>query len=284
MAKVPKPECVVLAPKPPLLSTIDNPDRLKIQLAHAGRKGSTLAPWVNRSIYKPHLEDDIARAGAGGWEDSLWAPSPLAYDGGSPTPLEMSLSEIEDIKDAWRDSVRRCDEAGFDVVEIHSAHGYLLHEFLSPLSNKRTDRYGGSLENRMRLPLEIYAITREVLSKDREVFVRISASDNYPDGEFGRSGEYISWGIEQSKIILLEAERLGLGLLDASSSGVTPNQVIKVGPGYQICVAREFLRHAELVLDWAKELDTLVVPPSQYEWAYTRMFKTAKLHSSAAPE
>ena len=128
-----------------------------------------------------------------------------------------------------------------------------MHEFLSPISNTRTDRYGGSLANRMRLPLEIYAITREALGKDKAVFVRISATDNFPEGEYGPAGEYVSWGIDQSKastrpqwcssteiydsfiqILMLEAEKLGLSLLDASSSGVSPNQVIKVGPGYQV--------------------------------------------------
>lgn len=147
----------------------------------------------------------------------------------------MTLDDIEEFKQAWKAAVRRADEAGAEVVECHLAHGYLLHEFLSPLSNHRKDQYGGSLENRMRLALEIVKITRDTLSADKEVFVRISATDNHVKGEKDeQSGEWISWGIEQSKVLLSECIRLGVSLLDTSTSGNDSKQSINVSPGYQV--------------------------------------------------
>ncbi|ORY58334.1 hypothetical protein BCR35DRAFT_283785 [Leucosporidium creatinivorum] len=298
-----------------------NGARAGIQLAHAGRKASTVAPWLNMSLTRPHVNTNIANDGeAGGWTSNVWAPSAIPYlDEQFPDPKAMTLEDIEEFKAAWKASVKRADEAGVDVVEIHSAHGYLLHEFLSPISNKRTDKYGGSLENRLRLAMEVIEITRSTLPAEKPVFVRISATDNSPEGEKNEQGEYISWGIEQSKIYLAEASKRGVAFLDASSSGNDHKQKIKLGPGYQvpfaeqlrasltnenripisavglitdgtqaeqilqegkadiISVAREFLRNADLVFDWAQELGVSVSVPVQYERAHTRMFKHAQL-------
>ncbi|GAA5894678.1 NADH:flavin oxidoreductase/NADH oxidase [Sporobolomyces salmoneus] len=280
-----------------------------IQLAHSGRKASTLQPWLDTSTIKAPLKSHIATKESYGWDD-VWGPSAVSYDEETfPMPKEMTLENIEEFKEAWKAATIRADQAGADVVEVHAAHGYLIHNFLSPVSNKRTDKYGGSLENRMRLPLEIVDITRANWPKDKALFVRLSASDWYPDGEKNEQGEYISWGIEQSKVFLKEVEKRGVDLLDASSGGLTPKQKIDVGPNYQvpfaealkeitsipisavglitsgkqaeeilqkgqadiITVAREFLRAPSLVLDWAQELDTVVNVPVQYQRAYTRM-------------
>ncbi|GAA5924031.1 NADH:flavin oxidoreductase/NADH oxidase [Sporobolomyces koalae] len=285
--------------------------RPAIQLAHAGRKASKLAPWLDTSTIKPALKSHVATNGdASGWTDNVWAPSAVSYSNETfPMPKEMTSSDIDELKQAWKEATIRADQAGADVVEIHSAHGYLLHEFLSPLSNKRTDQYGGSLENRMRLPLEIVDVVRANWPKSKPLFIRISASDWYPEGEKNEQGEWISWGIEQSKIYLKEVEKRGVDLLDASSGGLTPQQKINVGPGYQVhfaqalkavskipistvglitggkqaeeilqkgqadvvSIAREFLRDPSLVLNWAQELDTVVNVPVQYQRAYTRM-------------
>ncbi|GAA6011472.1 hypothetical protein JCM11491_002798 [Sporobolomyces phaffii] len=285
--------------------------RPAIQLAHAGRKASTLSPWIDTSTIKAPLKSHVATNGDSfGWTDNVWAPSALSYnDETFPMPKEMSLDDIEELKEAWKAATIRADQAGADVVEVHAAHGYLIHNFLSPLSNKRTDKYGGSLENRMRLPLEIVDITRANWPKDKALFIRISASDWYPEGEKNDEGEWISWGIEQSKVFLKEVEKRGVDLLDASSGGLTPKQKIDVRPGYQvhfadelksvasipvsavglitsskqaeeilqkgqadvITVARHFLRDPSLVLNWAQELDTVVNVPVQYQRAYTRM-------------
>ncbi|KAK4052067.1 NADH-dependent flavin oxidoreductase [Microbotryomycetes sp. JL201] len=285
-----------------------------IQLAHAGRKASTVAPWVNYNLLGNNAPKNIATVGQGnGWSD-VWAPSPISFkDDDYPDPVEMTLEDIETFKKAWRDAVKRADEAGVDLVECHCAHGYLLHEFLSPLSNKRTDKYGGSLENRMRLALEIVDITRETLSPEKQVWVRISATDHHEHGEKDADGNWISWGIEQSKMLTKELAKHGVVLVDASSGGLDVHQKIKVGPGYQVplaqalkeslspednitissvglitsgkqaeeilqagasdvvTVAREFLRHADLVFDWAQELGVAVNVPVQYQRAHTRM-------------
>ncbi|GAA5853910.1 hypothetical protein JCM5353_008653 [Sporobolomyces roseus] len=287
--------------------------RPAIQLAHAGRKASTLAPWLDTSTIKAPLKSHVATNGdSSGWTDNVWAPSALSYDDDTfPMPKAMTEEDIEELKKAWKDATIRVDQAGADVIEVHAAHGYLVHEFLSPVSNKRTDKYGGSLENRMRLPLEIVDIVRENWPQHKPLFVRISASDWYPDGEKNEQGEYISWGIEQSKIFLKEVEKRGVDLMDASSGGLTPKQKIDVGPSYQVpfaealkaeasipisavglitsgkqaeeilqkgqadilTVARHFLRDPSLVLNWAQELDTVVNVPVQYQRSYTRMYQ-----------
>ncbi|BGP13150.1 hypothetical protein JCM10213_000272 [Rhodosporidiobolus nylandii] len=288
-----------------------------VQLGHGGRKTSTLAPWLDTSTIKPPLKSHVATNGAAsGWTDNVMAPSAISYDESSyPMPREMTEQDFKDLNQAWVDAVRRADEAGADVLEIHSAHGYLIHNFLSPVSNHRKDKYGGSLENRMRYPLEIIALVRKHWPSHKPLFLRISASDWHPKGEAKdpETGDNASWGIEQSKVYVKEAIKLGVDLVDVSSGGNTPEQQISIGPGYQvpfaeeikqslskeetipissvglitdgkqaeeilqqgkadvISVAREFLRDADLVFNWAQELGKVVNVPVEYQRAYTRM-------------
>ncbi|GAA5892310.1 hypothetical protein JCM8208_001507 [Rhodotorula glutinis] len=215
-----------------------------IQLGHGGRKTSTLAPWLDTSTIQPHLKSHVATTGAaGGWTDNVMAPSAVAYnDETFPHPREMSDNDIGELKQAFKAAVERADKAGAEVIEFHCAHGYLMHNFLSPLSNKRTDQYGGSLENRMRLPLEILQIMRDAVPKTKGLWMRISATDWWPEGEKDDKGEWVSWGIEQSKIFVKEAIKLGVDLVDCSSGGNTPRQKISVGPGYQVPFAEQIRR------------------------------------------
>ncbi len=167
-----------------------------VQLAHAGRKASTAAPWEGGGPLA---------VGEGGWE--TMAPSALPFAAGYSTPREMSAGEIAEVSEQFEAATRQALLAGFEVVEIHMAHGYLLHAFLSPLSNRRTDEYGGSLENRMRFPLEVARRVREGWPAEWPVFVRISASDWMEGG----------WGLEQSLVFSGELKKLGIDLIDCSS-------------------------------------------------------------------
>jgi len=184
-----------------------------IQLAHAGRKASTGAPWRGG---QPVAVD------AGGW--SPVAPSALPFAEGHPVPHELSAEEISATVGAFRDAARRAEEAGFEVVEIHMAHGYLLHQFLSPLTNRRTDAYGGALENRLRLPLEVAGAVREAFAVERPVFVRLSATD-WVDG---------GWDLEQSVELARRLREAGVDLVDCSSGGLVPHARVPVAPGYQV--------------------------------------------------
>jgi 2,4-dienoyl-CoA reductase-like NADH-dependent reductase (Old Yellow Enzyme family) len=190
---------------------------IAIQLAHAGRKASTRAPWKPGGTAV--LEPD------GGWETK--APSALAF-GRLPVPHEMSLDEIKALVKAFAVSTTLAVEAGFDAIELHAAHGYLLHEFLSPLSNKRTDAYGGSLEDRARIVVECAAAIRANMPDTMPLFVRISATDWINGG----------WDLEQSLVLVRELEALGVDLIDVSSGGLSPEQEIALGPGYQMPFAQ----------------------------------------------
>ncbi|KAL8824165.1 MAG: hypothetical protein Q9191_005248 [Dirinaria sp. TL-2023a] len=179
---------------------------IAIQLGHAGRKAST----VN------------------GWPDKVLAPSAVPYSEALPQPKEMSKDDIEEFKKAWVSSVKRALACGFDLVEIHNAHGYLLHSFVSPASNKRTDEYGGSFENRIRLTLEVVDLTRRIIPHDMPLFLRISATDWLED-EPGVD----SWRVEDTVKLAEILASKGVDLLDCSSGGLDPRQKIKAGPGYQ---------------------------------------------------
>ncbi|HEY9854158.1 MAG TPA: NADH:flavin oxidoreductase/NADH oxidase [Stenomitos sp.] len=192
-----------------------------IQIAHAGRKASTDAPWRGGNALGPDK---------GGWQPV--APSALPFEPGDPVPHAMTRQEIDQVVEDFRAAARRSLEAGFEVAEIHMAHGYLLHEFLSPLTNHREDEFGGSLENRMRLPLLVAEAVREVWPDDRPVFVRISASDWAEGG----------WDLPQSITLSSYLKGLGIDLIDSSSGGAVPEARIKVGPGYQVPFA-EAIRH-----------------------------------------
>jgi 2,4-dienoyl-CoA reductase-like NADH-dependent reductase (Old Yellow Enzyme family) len=188
-----------------------------MQLAHAGRKASTFAPW------RGHGKVEKTQ---GGWD--VLGPSAVAFSDQYPEPHEMSVAEIRATIDAFAASAKRALAAGFEVPEIHAAHGYLAHEFLSPLSNLRTDAYGGSLENRMRLPLEICAAVRECWPKDLPVFLRISASDWKEGG----------WDIGQSIAFAKRAKEIGIDLIDVSSGGNAVDAKMTIRPGYQVPFAR----------------------------------------------
>ncbi|MEW6673124.1 MAG: NADH:flavin oxidoreductase/NADH oxidase [Thermodesulfobacteriota bacterium] len=183
-----------------------------IQLAHAGRKASCDAPWRGGGLVP---------ADKGGWQPL--APSPLSVDEVSPPPREMSKQDIEETVSVFAAAARRSLEAGFKVIELHMAHGYLLHEFLSPLSNQRRDEYGGSLENRMRLPLRVAETVREVWPADLPLFVRISSTDWIEGG----------WDLPQSIELCIRLKTIGVDLIDCSSGGLLPAAAIPVGPGYQ---------------------------------------------------
>lgn len=202
--------------------------KIGIQIGHAGRKASTVAPWLAGGA--------VATEDVNGWPDNVFAPSAIAYNKDHAQPKEMSLDDIETLKTAWVAAVKRAVRAGFDVIEIHNAHGYLLHEFLSPASNHRTDKYGGSFENRTRLTLELVELTRKNIPEDMPLLLRISASD-WLDQNPEFKGD--SWKLEDTvKLAPLLAER-GVDLLDVSSAGLHPQQKITSGPGYQAPFAKE---------------------------------------------
>jgi 2,4-dienoyl-CoA reductase-like NADH-dependent reductase (Old Yellow Enzyme family) len=191
--------------------------RAGIQLAHAGRKASTLAPWKGRGA----VADD-----EGGWQPV--APSAVPFPGLREDPRELSVEEIEEIVRAFAAATTRSLAAGFDVVEVHAAHGYLLHEFLSPLSNHRDDAYGGSYADRVRLLLEVVDAVRDTMPSGAPLVVRISATDWVEGG----------WTIEDSVRLAGLLREHGVDLVDVSSGGNAADAKITVGPGYQVEFAR----------------------------------------------
>jgi len=186
--------------------------KMSIQLAHAGRKGGTAIPGSDHFM---------ATADEGGWQ--AVAPSELAFEG-YPVPRALTVEEISELVHAWGEAAKRAVRAGFDGVEIHAAHGYLLHEFYSPLSNTRDDQYGGSYENRTRFLKEVVQSVRESIPNSMPLFVRISASDWTEGG----------WSINESVRLAQELQELGVDLIDVSSGGNVPHASIPVGPGYQV--------------------------------------------------
>jgi len=198
-----------------------------MQLAHAGRKASTYRPWAGQGRV-PENE--------GGWNNVV-APSALPFADSYPMPRALSIDGIQNIVNAFAAAARRACEAGFRVIEIHAAHGYLIHEFLSPLSNQRTDAYGGSFENRTRLLREVVAAVRGVWPEQAPLFVRISASDWIVGG----------WDIQQSVELARQLKELGVDLIDCSSGGNVPRAEIPVGPGYQTPFAEQIRREANIL-------------------------------------
>ena len=256
-----------------------------IQLAHAGRKASTWRPWEGSGVIP---ESD------GGWR--AVAPSAVPFSAGDPTPAELSKTEIRGTVDSFGAAARRALRAGFQVAEIHAAHGYLVHQFLSPLSNQRTDEYGGAFENRIRLALEVAEAVRAVWPAGLPLFVRVSATDWAPGG----------WDIDECVELAWRLRAVGVDLIDCSSGGAVPHQKIALGPGYQVpfaarirkeagvatgavgmittpqqaeeivssgqadmvLLAREFLRDPYFPLHAAKALGGEMKPPSQYLRAF----------------
>jgi len=258
-----------------------------IQLAHAGRKASTARPWEGGAAISQE---------AGGWRTV--APSPVPFRPEDPPPAELSEEQIREVMAAFVAAARRAHRAGFQVVEIHAAHGYLLHQFLSPLSNFRRDAYGGPFENRIRLLLEVAAAVRAAWPDTLPLFVRLSCTDWVEGG----------WTIEDSVEVARCLKGLGVDLVDCSSGGAAPNARIPLGPGYQVpfaerirretgvrtaavglittpeqardaidsgsadlvLLAREFLRDPYFPLHAAQALGTAVNPPIRYGRAFAK--------------
>jgi 2,4-dienoyl-CoA reductase-like NADH-dependent reductase (Old Yellow Enzyme family) len=196
-----------------------------IQLAHAGRKGSTLAPWFG---------DGAVPEGDGGWEPVSSTSRPFVDT--YPVPRALSVAEIAGVVNAFEAAARRARDADFDVAEIHAAHGYLIHQFLSPLANDRTDEYGGSFDNRVRLCLEVADAVRRAWRDDRPVFVRISSTD-WIDG---------GWDVQQSVELARRLRDRGIDLIDCSSGGVVAGAKIPLGPGYQVPFAERIRQDADI--------------------------------------
>lgn len=194
---------------------------LAIQLGHAGRKASSQVPWLGG--HSLSLE-------AGGWPTV--APSAVPHKEGDQVPQALDTAGIARITSAFLSAAQRADRAGFDAVELHMAHGYLMHQFLTPLANQRTDAYGGSLENRMRLPLEIFSAVRAVWPSEKPLGVRLSATDWVPGG----------WDIEQSVVFAQALKRLGCDWIDVSSGAQLPQQQVPVAPGFQVPFAERIRR------------------------------------------
>lgn len=194
-----------------------------IQLAHAGRKGSTRRPWEGQGTVEQ-----------GGWQPV--GPTAEAFADGYPIPRPLDGPGIAAIIEAFAGAARRAASAGFDVVEVHAAHGYLLHEFMSPLSNTRDDGYGGTFDNRIRLCLEVVEAVRAVWPERLPVFVRISATDWLEGG----------WDIEQSIELARRLKARGVNLIDCSSGGNVSNARIPIGPGYQVPFAERIRREAHI--------------------------------------
>ncbi len=199
--------------------------KLGLQLAHAGRKASCHRPWQGRMPLG---------AGEGAWQ--TYGPSALAFDRDWHTPEELNRAGLDRIKAGFVQAAKRAQRIGFDLLEVHCAHGYLLHSFLSPLSNRRGDDYGGAQENRLRFPLEVFAAVREVWPEDKPLGLRVSASDWAPGG----------WDIEGTIAFAKALKDLGCDFMDVSSGGNAADQKIDTGPGYQTHFAAAVRRETGL--------------------------------------
>jgi 2,4-dienoyl-CoA reductase-like NADH-dependent reductase (Old Yellow Enzyme family) len=281
--------------------------KVAIQLAHAGRKASTVAPWLSMGA--------VATEEVNGWPTNVFSPSNIPFSEDYCTPKALTLPQIEDLKTAWVAAAKRAITAGFDAIEIHNAHGYLLHSFLSPVSNNRTDAYGGSFENRTRLTLELVELLRATIPDSMPLLLRISASDWL---EHNPNFTEPSWTIADTvRLAPLLAAR-GVDLLDVSSGGLHPAQKITPGPGYQapfakaikkalgpdssmkvstvgtitsglqaealltgkgegaqgeeeldcVAVGRMFQKNPGLVWTWAEELETRIKVANQIGWGF----------------
>jgi 2,4-dienoyl-CoA reductase-like NADH-dependent reductase (Old Yellow Enzyme family) len=197
--------------------------KVGMQLSHAGRKASIDCPWNGSKQLSPEN---------GGWV--TFAPSSDPYGPGWPLSIAFDAQGLERIKQAFVQATERAVRVGFDMIEIHAAHGYLLHQFLSPISNKRDDEYGGSLENRMRFPLEIFQAVRNAAPEDMPVGVRVSATDWVDEG----------WALEDTIELAKRLKEKGCAYIDVSSGGSSPAQEIDVGPGYQTGFAAEIKRQS----------------------------------------
>jgi 2,4-dienoyl-CoA reductase-like NADH-dependent reductase (Old Yellow Enzyme family) len=221
-----------------------SPIKIAIQLGHAGRKASSEVPWQGGTNIPP----DHQR----GWQTV--APSAVPHAEGETVPLALDADGLRRVKEGFAAAARRADALGLDAIEIHGAHGYLLHQFLSPLSNRRTDDYGGSLENRMRFPLEVFDAIRAEVSPEMVVGMRISATDWVEGG----------WDLEQSIAFAHALEQRGCQFIHVSSGGLSPQQKIPLGPGYQIEFAARIRQQVSMptigvgLITEAKQAETIV--------------------------
>jgi len=220
----------------PILASMRRHSKIAVamQLAHAGRKGSSHRPWEGGQLI-PVAE--------GGWQTV--GPSAVPHKEGEAPPLALDAAGLARIRDAFVAAARRAERLGIDALELHGAHGYLLHQFLSPISNKRTDQYGGSLQNRMRYPLEVFDAIRAVFPADKPIGVKVSASDWVEGG----------WDLPQTIEFVKELKQRGVDWIDASSGGVSPLQKIPLSPGYQVPFAQA-IREATSVTTMAVGLIT----------------------------
>jgi NADPH2 dehydrogenase len=202
-----------------------SPIRLAIQIGHAGRKGSSGRPWDGGQLIP---------ADAGGWQPV--GPSALPQLETEPPPRELTADNLQALRARFVDSVERANRLGFDAIELHAAHGYLLHQFLSPISNRRTDDYGGSLENRMRFPLEVFAAMRAAWPAQKPMGVRVSSTDWVEGG----------WDVPSTIAFARKLEYIGADWIDASSGGASPKQKIPVGPGYQVPFAEAIRQEVKI--------------------------------------
>ncbi|ORX63243.1 putative oxidoreductase [Anaeromyces robustus] len=257
-----------------------------VQLAHAGRKASDSSPFLRRKGMSSNEEH--------GWPDKIVGPSAIALNEDFVKPIELSKEQIKKLVEDFGEAARRANEAGIDVIEIHAAHGYLIHQFLSPISNHRTDEYGGSFENRIRFCLEIIESVKSKWPKEKPIFVRFSATDYIENG----------WNVEETSKICSIIKKMGIDLVDCSSGAISPEQKLPpLVPGYQVPFAKEVkknnpdllvsavglildgpqaeeilqngsadvitigrpcLRDTSTVLNWAKQLNVDVQWPTQY--------------------
>ena len=195
-----------------------SPIKIGMQLAHAGRKGSSRAPWQGGAQVRPDAP--------GGW--LTVAPSAVPHSPTESAPQALDAQGLQQVRDDFASAARRAARLGLDGLEVHAAHGYLLHQFLSPLANHREDAYGGSLENRMRFVLEIFEVVRAAFPADKPVWARLSATDWVPGG----------WDIEGTLALSHALKARGCAAIHVSSGGVSPQQAIPVGPGYQVPYAQ----------------------------------------------
>jgi len=203
-----------------------SPMPVGIQLGHAGRKASTEKPWFGGKQIAPGKEN--------GWQTV--APSPLSFGEGENPPLELDRAGLDKVRQAFADAAIRAARLDLAAVQLHGAHGYLLHQFLSPLSNRRGDEYGGSLENRLRFPLEVFDAVRAVFPAERPVTMRVSATDWVAGG----------WDVEQTIEFARALEERGCAAIHVSSGGLDPRQQIPVGPSYQVPLARAIKRAVDI--------------------------------------
>jgi 2,4-dienoyl-CoA reductase-like NADH-dependent reductase (Old Yellow Enzyme family) len=203
----------------PILASVRKHSKAAVamQLAHAGRKGSSQRPWEGGQLIP---------LSQGGWQTV--APSAVAHKEGEAPPLALDAAGLLRIRDAFVAAAKRAERLGIDAIEVHGAHGYLLHQFLSPISNKRTDQYGGSLENRMRYPLEVFDAVRAAFPDHKPVGIKVSATDWVEGG----------WDVAQTIEFARALKTRGVDWIDASSGGVSPLQKIPLGPGYQVPLAQ----------------------------------------------